>query len=1342
MQYFTKTYYGKLLFLALCLCFADRSQCQVIINEVLPGNTVELKNIGETSIDVSTYWLCNFPDYVQLSDLTLECGTLVMEPGAVLAVNDFTSFSAADGEMGLYTGSEFGNVNLIIDYMEWGNSGHRRSALAAEAGIWTEGDFVEIPDEGASLSYDGEGDSAADWQITTTPTICAENGIEEELTGDIIISEVFPDGTVELKNVGETTVDVSTYWLCNFPAYVEMSELTLECGSLVMEPGDIIAVNDFTAFNAADGEMGLYTRRAFGDSTAIISYVEWGSSGHRRSDLAASVGEWVSGEFVPAFAAGQSIEYGGEGVGAASWNLRNTPTICAENEGPEPVVGDIIINEVFPDGTVELKNVGETTVDVSTYWLCNFPAYVEMSELTLECGSLVMEPGDIIAVNDFTAFNAADGEMGLYTRRAFGDSTAIISYVEWGSSGHRRSDLAASVGEWVSGEFVPAFAAGQSIEYGGEGVGAASWNLRNTPTICAENEGPEPVVGDIIINEVFPDGTVELKNVGETTVDVSTYWLCNFPAYVEMSELTLECGSLVMEPGDIIAVNDFTAFNAADGEMGLYTRRAFGDSTAIISYVEWGSSGHRRSDLAASVGEWVSGEFVPAFAAGQSLEYGGEGVGAASWNLRNTPTICAENEGPEPVVGDIIINEVFPDGTVELKNVGETTVDVSTYWLCNFPAYVEMSELTLECGSLVMEPGDIIAVNDFTAFNAADGEMGLYTRRAFGDSTAIISYVEWGSSGHRRSDLAASVGEWVSGEFVPAFAAGQSIEYGGEGVGAASWNLRNTPTICAENEGPEPVVGDIIINEVFPDGTVELKNVGETTVDVSTYWLCNFPAYVEMSELTLECGSLVMEPGDIIAVNDFTAFNAADGEMGLYTRRAFGDSTAIISYVEWGSSGHRRSDLAASVGEWVSGEFVPAFAAGQSIEYGGEGVGAASWNLRNTPTICAENEGPEPVVGDIIINEVFPDGTVELKNVGETTVDVSTYWLCNFPAYVEMSELTLECGSLVMEPGDIIAVNDFTAFNAADGEMGLYTRRAFGDSTAIISYVEWGSSGHRRSDLAASVGEWVSGEFVPAFEAGQSLEYGGEGVGAASWNLRNTPTICAENEGPEETTFGVVNFILWDAENDVEIGPISDGDVIDLSTLASERLSIVAITNPSTVGSVLMQIRGRFTFNKVERSTPYNLFGKNRRTGTSAGALFKPGNYQLEATPFEGRHLNGAQGESLSIRFRVIRSGSAAARSLADAETTADTPGFTVFPNPVRNETLFLSLPAELEEEFEIRLLDQTGRMLTRYRLDPQLEGQLMKIDLLELNMPPGIYFVQLYGKVDAPLVEKFIKSE
>ncbi len=150
----------------------------------------------------------------------------------------------------------------------------------------------------------------------------------------------------------------------------------------------------------------------------------------------------------------------------------------------------------------------------------------------------------------------------------------------------------------------------------------------------------------------------------------------------------------------------------------------------------------------------------------------------------------------------------------------------------------------------------------------------------------------------------------------------------------------------------------------------------------------------------------------------------------------------------------------------------------------------------------------------VIINEVLPGGTVELKNIGQSTIDVSGYILCEFPTYNAISNLTILSGSTSMAPGDILAVDGWSpAMDPMDGEMGLYINNNFGSANSIVSYVEWGSTGHRRSSVATSAGIWPVGDFVPSFQNGESIIFDETSLSAAAWSATSSPSIGQENTG-------------------------------------------------------------------------------------------------------------------------------------------------------------------------------------------------------------------------------------
>jgi len=154
----------------------------------------------------------------------------------------------------------------------------------------------------------------------------------------------------------------------------------------------------------------------------------------------------------------------------------------------------------------------------------------------------------------------------------------------------------------------------------------------------------------------------------------------------------------------------------------------------------------------------------------------------------------------------------------------------------------------------------------------------------------------------------------------------------------------------------------------------------------------------------------------------------------------------------------------------------------------------------------------------VIISEVFANGSFELRNTGTGTVNVSSYWICDFPDYRRLDQLDLECGSLDLAAGAEVVLTAPGLHETNDSELGLYTRNSFGDATALVSYLEWGSSGHQRAALAVGNGIW-DGNAAPAFNNSQSLDRTDDGFDAADWVVNANPMACAtggDDGGMEE----------------------------------------------------------------------------------------------------------------------------------------------------------------------------------------------------------------------------------
>lgn len=164
------------LLLVALLAFIVPANAQVYISEVGINGTefqgapkwVELHNAGTEAIDVSDYFLCNFPAYPRISELPLLDGSTTIPAGEYLVVA-WSGLGDADAEVGLYlpTTSNFGDANSIIDYMQYGEAGHFREGPAVEAGVWEADAFVELPgSEGSVSRIAGVSGIADSWRQT------------------------------------------------------------------------------------------------------------------------------------------------------------------------------------------------------------------------------------------------------------------------------------------------------------------------------------------------------------------------------------------------------------------------------------------------------------------------------------------------------------------------------------------------------------------------------------------------------------------------------------------------------------------------------------------------------------------------------------------------------------------------------------------------------------------------------------------------------------------------------------------------------------------------------------------------------------------------------------------------------------------------------------------------------------------------------------------------------------------------------------------------------------------------------------------------------------------------
>ena len=103
---------------------------------------------------------------------------------------------------------------------------------------------------------------------------------------------------------------------------------------------------------------------------------------------------------------------------------------------PAASAQNVVLNEIEYriNDLVGIKNLGGSTVDISSWWLCSRFGYAQVSSLTVVSGNTNLAPGDTVVLSGFALDNMV-ADLGLYSSSDFSSTAAVGDFVQWREPG-------------------------------------------------------------------------------------------------------------------------------------------------------------------------------------------------------------------------------------------------------------------------------------------------------------------------------------------------------------------------------------------------------------------------------------------------------------------------------------------------------------------------------------------------------------------------------------------------------------------------------------------------------------------------------------------------------------------------------------------------------------------------------------------------------------------------------------------------------------------------------------------------------------------------------------------
>ncbi|KAA1259866.1 G8 domain protein [Rubripirellula obstinata] len=127
-------------------------------------------------------------------------------------------------------------------------------------------------------------------------------------------------------------------------------------------------------------------------------------------------------------------------------------------------------------------------------------------------------------------------------------------------------------------------------------------------------------------------------------------------------------------------------------------------------------------------------------------------------------------------------------------------------------------------------------------------------------------------------------------------------------------------------------------------------------------------------------------------------------------------------------------------------------------------------------------------------------------------------------------------------------------------------------------------------------------------------------------------------DDPLPTNLEIDELWLVDADSnedfDIDVAPLTDNMVINLTALGIEGVNVRATTNIAA-GSIGFALSGPLSHNQTESIAPYALFGDQQ--GDFNAEVLPVGQYTLIVTPYPSPGLNGTPGTPVTVNFEITQ---------------------------------------------------------------------------------------------------------